>query len=83
MGLSPPRILLAGATGLVGGLVLKRLLADAAFKGTIIAPTRRGLPMQDTRLLAPRDRRGSMKATQSCRLVRSWRNCFARVARTR
>ena len=53
MGLSPPRILLAGATGLVGGLVLKRLLADAAFKGTIIAPTRRGLPMQDARLLAP------------------------------
>jgi uncharacterized protein YbjT (DUF2867 family) len=45
--------LLAGATGLVGGLVLKRLLADAAFKGAIIAPARRGLPMQDARLLAP------------------------------
>ena len=53
MGLSPPRILLAGATGLVGGLVLKRLLADAAFKGTIIAPTRRGLAIKDARLLAP------------------------------
>ena len=46
-------MLLAGATGLVGGLVLKRLLADAGFKGTILAPTRRGLPMQDSRLIAP------------------------------
>lgn len=53
MGLSPPRILLAGATGLVGGLVLGRLLADASFKGSIVAPTRRGLATQDPRLIAP------------------------------
>ena len=53
MGLSPPRILLAGATGLVGGLVLKRLLADASFRGSIIAPMRRASVAQDSRLLAP------------------------------
>ncbi len=53
MGLSPQRILLAGATGLVGGLVLQRLLADKAFGGQVIAPTRRGLPAKDSRLISP------------------------------
>ena len=36
-------VLLAGATGLVGGLCLRRLLADATV-GRVIAPTRRPLP---------------------------------------
>jgi uncharacterized protein YbjT (DUF2867 family) len=53
MGLNSPRILLAGATGLVGGLVLKRLLADAGFQGTVIAPMRRAPGAQDPRLIAP------------------------------
>lgn len=53
MGLSSGRILLAGATGLVGGLVLERLLAESRFQGTIIAPVRRSLGIEDSRLLAP------------------------------
>jgi uncharacterized protein YbjT (DUF2867 family) len=53
MGLSSPRILLAGATGLVGDLVLKHLLADASFRGTVLAPVRRTLAVQDPRLIAP------------------------------
>ncbi|HEX5515133.1 MAG TPA: NAD(P)H-binding protein [Gammaproteobacteria bacterium] len=40
---SPRTVLLAGATGLVGSLCLRRLLADAAV-GRVVAPTRRPLP---------------------------------------
>jgi len=40
---SPRTVLLAGATGLVGGLCLRLLLADATV-GRVIAPTRRPLP---------------------------------------
>lgn len=48
----PRRILLSGATGLVGGEVLKRLLApDEPFH--IIAPTRTPLPERSPRLLNP------------------------------
>jgi uncharacterized protein YbjT (DUF2867 family) len=51
MGLNSRNVLLAGATGLVGGLTLRRLLADDGFAGTIFAPTRRGLAISDSRLV--------------------------------
>lgn len=43
-------ILLAGATGLVGGLVLRRLLASG-FAGTVATPSRRATGLDDPRLL--------------------------------
>lgn len=46
-------VLLAGASGMVGGLVLRELLRDPGFQGRVIAPTRRGLPTDDPRLNAP------------------------------
>jgi uncharacterized protein YbjT (DUF2867 family) len=44
-------VLLAGATGLVGGLVLRELLADPGFRGRIVAPVRRPLGLNDVRLV--------------------------------
>ena len=46
------RVLLAGATGLVGAQVLRRLLADARCSA-VVAPTRRPLPVVDARLHNP------------------------------
>lgn len=46
------RVLLVGATGLVGGHVLDRLLADPRV-ARVIAPVRRPLPRRDGRVLAP------------------------------
>lgn len=46
------RVLLAGATGLVGAEVLRRLLGDGRCS-KVIAPTRRPLPVSDARLLNP------------------------------
>lgn len=43
-------LLLAGATGLVGGLALRRLLASP-FAGTVVVPTRRPTGLADPRLL--------------------------------
>jgi uncharacterized protein YbjT (DUF2867 family) len=54
VGLSGRDLLLAGATGLVGGLLLRQLLAHEEFDGTIYAPVRRGLEVSDPRLLALR-----------------------------
>lgn len=51
MALSSESILLAGATGMVGAQTLRRLLANAHFTGTIIAPTRRALQTSDSRLV--------------------------------
>jgi len=45
-------VLLAGATGLVGGHVLDRLLADARV-ARVVAPARRPLSRRDVRLHAP------------------------------
>jgi uncharacterized protein YbjT (DUF2867 family) len=53
MGVTDRKVLLAGASGMVGGLVLRELLRDASFQGRVIAPTRRGLPVKDSRLQAP------------------------------
>ena len=50
MGLSGRDLLLAGATGLVGGLVLRGLLAARDFDGTIYAPVRRDPGISDPRL---------------------------------
>jgi uncharacterized protein YbjT (DUF2867 family) len=50
VGLSGRDLLLAGATGLVGGLLLRRLLADPGFDGTIFAPLRRDPGVSDPRL---------------------------------
>lgn len=50
MGLSGRDVLLAGATGLVGGLVLRGLLADARFNGSLYAPLRRDPGVADARL---------------------------------
>jgi uncharacterized protein YbjT (DUF2867 family) len=44
-------LLLAGATGLVGGLLLRRLLADGDFEGTIYAPVRRDPGIADDQLV--------------------------------
>ncbi|MEG1681062.1 MAG: NAD-dependent dehydratase, partial [Stenotrophomonas sp.] len=46
------RVLLAGATGLVGAQVLQRLLAEPRCSG-VIAPTRRALAQADAKLLNP------------------------------
>jgi uncharacterized protein YbjT (DUF2867 family) len=50
VGLSGRDVLLAGATGLVGGLVLRGLLADPRYHGTIYAPLRRNPGIEDARL---------------------------------
>ncbi|MBC7657766.1 MAG: nucleoside-diphosphate sugar epimerase [Frankiaceae bacterium] len=47
------RILLAGASGLVGSQVLRSFLQDPAFKGRIVAPSRRALAVEDSRLSVP------------------------------
>ena len=46
------RVLLAGATGLVGAQVLQRLLVEPRCSG-VIAPTRRALAQADAKLLNP------------------------------
>lgn len=53
MGVTNRNVLLAGASGLVGGLVLRELLRGSSFQGRVIAPTRRGLSVEDPRLVAP------------------------------
>lgn len=54
MGLSPsPRVMLAGATGMVGDRALRRLLDTPIFKGSVLAPVRRPLPLAHPRLQAP------------------------------
>jgi uncharacterized protein YbjT (DUF2867 family) len=50
VGLKGRDLLLAGATGLVGGLLLRRLLADPGFDGTVFAPLRRDPGVSDPRL---------------------------------
>ncbi len=52
MGVTEAKLLIAGASGMVGGLVLRELLRDTGFQGCVIAPTRRGLPIKDSRLQA-------------------------------
>lgn len=52
MGLSSRNLLLAGATGLVGGLTLRRLLENRRFNGTVFAPMRREPSFADKRLVA-------------------------------
>ena len=54
MGLNGRDLLLAGATGLVGGLLLRRLLATPGFDGTIYAPARRDPGVSDPRLVVLR-----------------------------
>lgn len=51
MSAAAPRILLAGATGLVGALALRALLDARAARLHIVAPTRRPLAVEDPRLL--------------------------------
>lgn len=53
MGVTARRILFTGATGLIGGLTLRRLLANADFTGTVFAPMRRAVQVSDARLIAP------------------------------
>lgn len=53
MGVTDRNVVLAGASGMVGGLVLRELLRDPGFKGRVIAPTRRGLSIKDSRLQSP------------------------------
>ena len=50
MGLNSRNILLAGASGLVGGLTLRRLLEQPGFSGRVLAPVRRDLAISDPRL---------------------------------
>ena len=49
----PGSILLAGATGLVGNRVLRRLLDWPGATGTVVAPVRRPLTLVHPRLRAP------------------------------
>ena len=74
MGVTEARVLLAGASGLVGGLVLRELLRDSSFQGRVIAPTRRGLPIKDSRLQAPIVDFGSPESNQ---LIQQAINQFA------
>ena len=53
MGLSSQdAVLLAGSTGLVGGLVLRLLLDSPGFSATVFAPVRRQITVNDPRLRA-------------------------------
>lgn len=52
MGLTSRSLLLAGGTGLVGGLTLRRLLERPEFSGKVFAPVRRELAISDSRLVA-------------------------------
>jgi uncharacterized protein YbjT (DUF2867 family) len=54
VGLKERDLLLAGATGLVGGLLMRRLLADPSFDGTVYAPLRRDPGVADPRLVVLR-----------------------------
>jgi uncharacterized protein YbjT (DUF2867 family) len=54
VGLSGRDLLLAGATGLVGGLLLRRLLEAPGFDGTVYAPLRREPGLSDPRLVVLR-----------------------------
>ena len=54
MGVNDRNVLLAGASGMVGGLVLREMLLDCNSQGRVIAPTRRGLLVEDLRLQAPK-----------------------------
>lgn len=54
MGVTDRNVLLAGASGMVGGLVLREMLLDCNSQGRVIAPTRRGLSVEDLRLQAPK-----------------------------
>ena len=47
------RILLAGGSGLVGGLVAREVLAAPGFNGVLLAPGRRAVVAADARLVAP------------------------------
>ena len=51
--MSAPRVLLAGATGLVGDRVLRRLLDDPGSQATVLAPVRRPMQRVHPRLQAP------------------------------
>lgn len=51
--MSAPRVLLAGATGMVGDRVLRRLLDDPASRASVLAPVRRPLSRAHPRLQAP------------------------------
>ena len=51
--MSAPRILLAGATGLVGDRVLRRLLDEPGSQARVLAPVRRTLQRAHPRLQAP------------------------------
>ena len=53
MGMTPVRVLLAGATGLVGNRVLRRLLDVAGANLEVVAPVRRALTFAHPRLHAP------------------------------
>lgn len=51
MSLMTTQLLLAGATGLVGGAVLRERLADSAWPGRVLAPVRRSLAVSDPRVV--------------------------------
>jgi uncharacterized protein YbjT (DUF2867 family) len=51
--MTPRRVLLAGATGLVGNRVLRRLLDTPGANDLVVAPVRRPLPFAHPRLVAP------------------------------
>jgi uncharacterized protein YbjT (DUF2867 family) len=53
MALSGLRVLLAGATGLVGGSASPRCWHDAISPGVVVAPVRRPAGRSDSRLVAP------------------------------
>ena len=53
MGVTARNILLAGATGLVGSMTLRGLLADTCRVGAVFAPSRRALAVSDPRLVVP------------------------------
>ncbi len=71
MGVSNTRILLAGASGLVGSQIIKALLADPGFAGKIVAPVRRPLLQADPRLVtlplsAPEEQVPALDVFVSC-----------------
>ncbi len=90
MGLNGRDVLLAGATGLVGGLLLRRLLAEPRFDGRIYAPLRRDPGIADRRLAVLRTdfEPGSSDAgiaaaleSRGARPLHAWVSCLGTTIR--
>jgi len=90
VGLSGRDLLLAGATGLVGGLLLRRLLESPDFDGLVFAPVRRAPGLADPRLVPLRtdfspgsdSQLADAIRARSTRPLHAWVSCLGTTIRT-